>query len=115
MTARPGFDIHNVAAYQATLTDFTVHYTCDLLGTVGTCPGDPGCQYDAAKVGLSHPDVDIYSAGHVAGYIGGFAPTDFCTDHYGGFDGPCAIQQHVYQGGLYRLTCQAAGGATPPN
>jgi hypothetical protein len=116
VTARPGFDIHNVAAYQTTLTDFTVHYTCDVLGTVGTRPGDPGCQYDAAKVGLSHPDVDIYPGSHVPGYIGGFAPTDFSTDLHGGFDGPLVIQQHVYRGSLYRPTCAADGGVgTPPN
>lgn len=110
VTVRPGFDIHNVAEFQNTLSDFTLNYTCDLLGTVGTRPGDPDCQYDGAKRGLSHPGVDIYPVGHVPGYPQGFAATDFCTDLHGGFDGPCAIQQHVYRGSLYRTTCQADGG-----
>jgi hypothetical protein len=116
VTVRPGFDIHNVAIYQSTLADFTVRYTCDILGPVGTRPGDPSCQYDAAKRGLSHPDVDIYPAAHVLGYIGGLAPTEFYTDLHGGFDGPLVIKQHVYQGSLYRPTCQADGGVgTLPN
>jgi hypothetical protein len=114
VTVRPGLDIHNVGTYLNDLNDTATHYTCGVLG--GGQPGDAGCQYDGAKRGLSHPDVDIYPVGHVLGYPQGFAAINFCTDLYGGFDGPCAIQQHVYQGSLYRTTCQADGGVgIPPN
>jgi hypothetical protein len=114
VTVRPGIDIHNVGTYLNDVNDTGLHYTCGVLG--GGQPGDAGCQYDGAKRGLSHPGVDIYPVGHVAGYPQGFAATTFCTDLYGGFDGPCAIQQHVFQGSLYRTTCQADGGVgTLPN
>jgi hypothetical protein len=114
VTVRPGFDVHNTSTYQLTLSDFSLHYTCGLFGA--GVPGDPGCQYDGAKRGLSHPTVDIYPKAHNPGYPSGFAPTDFCTDLHGGFDGPCAIQQHIFQGGLYRTSCQADGGVgIPPN
>jgi len=108
VTVRPGIDIHNVGTYLNDVNDTATHYTCGVLG--GGQPGNAGCQYDGAKRGLSHPNVDIYPVGHVAGFPQGFAATNFCTDLYGGFDGPCAIQQHVYQGSLYRTTCQADGG-----
>jgi hypothetical protein len=109
VTVRPGFDIHNVATYQNDVNDTGLHYTCAVLG--GGLPGNPGCQYDAAKRGLSHPSVDIYPKPHNPGYPSGYAATDFCTDLYGGFDGGCAVWQHVYQSSIYRTTCQADGGA----
>lgn len=108
VTVRPGIDINNVGTYLNDVNDTALHYTCGILERGQ--PGDVGCQYDGAKRGLSHPDVDIYPVGHVAGYPTGYTTTTFCTDLYGGFDGACAIQQHVYQGSLYRTTCEADGG-----
>lgn len=106
LTVRPGFDIHNVSAY-LTFGDFTtVNYTCSVLG--GGVPGDPGCQYDGAKRGLSHPDIIMNNAASNA-------QTDFFTDVHGGFNGPLIIQQHVFKGALTRLTCPADGGTGDPN
>lgn len=107
VTVRPGFDILNVSAYH-TMGDFTsVNFTCSVSGLGGGVPGEPSCQYDGAKRGLSHPDVLINNQGGAA---------DYCTDLYGNnpsfiCDATRPLHQHVFTGpSLDRQTCAEDGG-----